>query len=255
MEVTASLCVSGMSRVRWISITSGRSFLALLDLSPLRALASRRNLSSGSADASEPSRSISPDASEPLSLPADDRRRRLEGLSSGSRAQSGSGFRRRYCCRSLFMYSVPETTSSASLIRSFRSCVVLARDIANRSSSLSSHAGASFGANSCVGATSAIEEATSCFPSPVPATSKAKRSTSATSSRSESSAPSSPFTAPRPAPSPSVCASSSNRCSRKFAVSPSTKRSSSSSSESLSIICACAGFREGAAASSPLLLS
>ena len=61
----------------------------------------------------------------------------------GGFAHSGTGYSRSNCCRKRLIYSLPVTRSSASVCRSFRSRGLDAKDTTMRSSSLSTHAGAS----------------------------------------------------------------------------------------------------------------
>ena len=98
-----------------------------------------RSLARGRAERSESMSMSLEDAEE--SEPADDLRRRFAGLNVC--AQSGTGFRSSNCRRNRTAYSLPLTTSSFSFTRSFRSRGFPASDTINRSSSLSSHAGAS----------------------------------------------------------------------------------------------------------------
>jgi hypothetical protein len=148
--VTAEGWVKGISRLRWISRTSGRSFGRFPGAGGVRdkELAFWRNLARGRVERSDSSTSISLEDNEELD-PAEDLRRLFVSLEDG-RAHSGTGFRSSNCLRNRFVYSVPLTTSSAALILSFRSREFPASETANRSSSLSSHAGAfSFSPSSC----------------------------------------------------------------------------------------------------------
>jgi hypothetical protein len=135
----------GISLVRWMSITSERSLarLAVLAGVLVRDPASWSRRASGRVERSESSKSIS-SSSEDIEEPdtADDLRRRFVGRDEGC-AHSGTGFKRSNCLRSRFVYSLPLTMSSLSLTRNFRDRAFPAREIANRSSSLSSQAGAS----------------------------------------------------------------------------------------------------------------
>jgi hypothetical protein len=133
---------SGISRARCMSSTSGRSFGRLFVLTGVLVSdpASCNNRAKGSVDRSESSMSISFEDSEEFEA-AEDLRRRFGGRVA-SCAHSGTEFRRSNCRRSRLVYSFPLTTSSPSFIRSFRRRGFPARDIVNRSSSLSSHAGA-----------------------------------------------------------------------------------------------------------------
>lgn len=63
-------------------------------------------------------------------------------------AHSGVGCRRVNCLRSRRTYSLPLTTSSASVLRSLRSLAWLASDTARRSSSLSYHTAGSSSSSS-----------------------------------------------------------------------------------------------------------
>jgi hypothetical protein len=74
------------------------------------------------------------------SEPAEDLRRRFAGLEDC--AHSGTVFKTSNCLRNRLVYSLPLTISSAPLTLSFRSREFPASEIANRSSSLSSQAGA-----------------------------------------------------------------------------------------------------------------
>jgi hypothetical protein len=136
-------CVRGISRVRWMSRTSGRSF----DRFPggggvrMREPASCNSRASGSVDKSESSTSISLEKTDD-SEPADDLRHRFADLADGW-AQFGTGCRSSNCLRRRLVYSLPLTISSLSLIRSFLSRGFPANDTASLSSSLSSHAGMS----------------------------------------------------------------------------------------------------------------
>lgn len=103
-------------------------------------LASWRIRASGRVDRSSSSTSMSSEDIEELE-PAEDLRRRFVGLEEC--AHSGTGFKTSNCRRNLLVYSLPLTTSSASLTRSFRRREFPASDIAKRSSSLSSQAGVS----------------------------------------------------------------------------------------------------------------
>ena len=138
-------CVPGMSRVRWISITSGRSLDRLIaeDGILARDPASWRSRARGKVERSESSRSI-PSSSEEIDDPdaAEDLRLRFVGREEGC-AHSGTGFSRSNCLRNRFVYSLPLTISSLSFTRSFRSRLFPASDTTNRSSSLSSQAGPS----------------------------------------------------------------------------------------------------------------
>ena len=66
-----------------------------------------------------------------------DRDFETEGL-----AHSGTGYSRWNCWRRRFVYSLPFTRSSASVLLSLRSRGLEASDMTRRSSSLSTHAGA-----------------------------------------------------------------------------------------------------------------
>jgi hypothetical protein len=92
--------VRGISRVRWMSRTSGRSFerFPVVDGARVRELASCRSRASGSVDKSESSTSIPSDEIEE-SEPAEDLRRRFAGLAEGC-AHSGTGCRSSNCLRS-----------------------------------------------------------------------------------------------------------------------------------------------------------
>ena len=134
--------MSGISRVRWMSRTSGRSLgrLPVVGADRVRELASWSNRARGRVERSSSSISMSSDDIEEFE-PAEDLRRRFVGLEDC--AHSGTGFKTSNCRRNRLVYSLPLTTSSASLTRSFRRREFPARDIASRSSSLSSQAGAS----------------------------------------------------------------------------------------------------------------
>lgn len=134
--------VSGMSRVRWMSRTSGRSFgrLPVVGAVRVREPASCKSRARGKVERSASSTSMSFEDIDD-SEPAEDLRRRFVGLEDC--AHSGTGFSTSKCRRNLLMYSLPLTISSVSLIRSFRNREFPASDIANRSSSLSSQAGES----------------------------------------------------------------------------------------------------------------
>jgi len=106
----------------------------------VRELASWSRRARGRVERSDSSTSISFEDIEE-SEPADDLRRRFEGLEEDC-AHSGTGFSRSNCLLNLLVYSFPLTISSSSLTRSFRNRVFPANETANRSSSLSSQAGA-----------------------------------------------------------------------------------------------------------------
>jgi len=136
------------SLVRWMSRTSGRSFRFFLDClssSLVRSLMFWRSLARGLVVVSS-SLSVSM-ASFLDSLEAALWFASLLLLFLGradETAQSGVGYRRSYCLRSLLVYSLPLTISSASLTLSFRSLELFARETVIRSSSLSSHAAFGF---------------------------------------------------------------------------------------------------------------
>jgi hypothetical protein len=125
-----------------MSRTSGRSFphWPLAD-ARVKEPAFCNSLASGKVDRSCLSTSISYDDTED-SEEAEDLLRRFAGLSEGS-AHSGAGLSRSNCLRSRLVYSLPLIISSASLTLSFRNLGFPARDTIKRSSSLSSHTGAS----------------------------------------------------------------------------------------------------------------
>ena len=223
-QATGALCLSGISLVLWMSITSGRSRRFVGPPAPARRLTSRRNFSRGCAEISESEPLPSSDESEA----ADDLRRLLLGRPSDSLAQAGRGLRRRYCWRSLLLYSAPLTMSSASVIRSFRKRLTPARETASLSSSLSSQTGALPPAGAVVLTLSPDAPAR---PAPV---SSVKRSASSTSSSPASSVSTSSNSFPSVPRVVSKSPSSLKSCVRKLALFPSTSRSSSSSSESLS---------------------
>lgn len=147
-------CVRGISLVLWISRTSGRSFVRF-DVVAVRVseLTSCSILARGSVERSGSSTSISLDETEEVEL-AESLLWRFAGLEWS--AHSGTGFRRSNCLRSRLEYSLPLTTSSASLIRSFRSRGLPARETASRSSSLSSQGSGSSPASSSFWATGVI---------------------------------------------------------------------------------------------------
>ena len=135
-------CTFGIDRVCWISRTSGRSFgrfvlVGVLDRDP----AFWRRRASGKVDRSDSSTSISLEDRDDTE-PAEERLRRFAGREDGW-AHSGTGFKRSNCLLNRFVYSLPLTISSSSFTRSFLNLESPASDIANRSSSLSSQAGAS----------------------------------------------------------------------------------------------------------------
>ena len=135
----------GISFTRWMSMTSGRSFRFL----PLPGADCRTRLSAfcrsfdkGAAEGRSSSTSMSsPEAASSESAPSETRRFLRAGICIASRAQSGVGWSISNCLRSLFVYSLPFTMSSASVLRSLRSRGTEASDTIMRSSSLSSHAG------------------------------------------------------------------------------------------------------------------
>lgn len=137
--------------VFWISITSGRNFRRFAGCSEeersvcnkepaVRRSSARGRVEEGenssSMDMSEPESSAPDEASwlpmDCLLLP--------DVLLFCVLAHAGVGCSRSYCLRSLLMYSLPLTTSSASVSRSFRKRVLEARETVMRSSSLSIHA-------------------------------------------------------------------------------------------------------------------
>ena len=124
-----------------MSITSERSFGRLLDVGvvPVKEPASCSNRARGKVERSSSSTSISLEDIE-KSEPAEDLRRRFVRLVDC--AHSGTGFNTSNCLRKRLEYSLPLTISSASVTRSFRNREFPAREIDNRSSSLSSQASA-----------------------------------------------------------------------------------------------------------------
>lgn len=131
----------GISRVRWMFMTSGRNLPRLESAEAVtREFELRRSCASGWAE-SDSSMSMSSSDRDELDE-AEDLRRRFEGGSEVD-AQSGTGFRRSNCRLRRFTYSGPVTISSASLTRNFRSRGFPAREIVNLSSSLSCQAGSS----------------------------------------------------------------------------------------------------------------
>lgn len=159
-EVTADGCGPGIECVFWMLIFSARSFIffpgagASLD----RELASCKNRASGRVDISSSSAD-----NEESELP-EDLLRRFVGLEDCC-AHSGTGCNTSNCLLNRLEYSFPLTISSDSFTRSFRSRVCPASETFNRSSSLSSHAGASPSSVS-----SASSKGTSAFESPFGAT-------------------------------------------------------------------------------------
>lgn len=130
----------GIERVCWISRTSGRSLgrLFVLGVDLVREAAFCRIRARGKVERSASSTSISFEERDECD-PADDRRLRFAGREDG-RAHSGTGFNLSNCLLKRFVYSPPLTISSVSLTLSFRNRASPAKDIANRSSSLSSQA-------------------------------------------------------------------------------------------------------------------
>lgn len=126
-----------------MSMTSGRNLVRF----PLGAVLEREDascssLASGRVDKSSSSTSFpAEDIEEPDE--AEDRRRRFVGRPDDANTHSGVGLRRWNCCRNRFVYSRPGIMSSVSLTLNFRNLESLARETISRSSSLSSHAGAS----------------------------------------------------------------------------------------------------------------
>jgi hypothetical protein len=90
--VTAEGCVIGMSLVRCISSTSGRSFTRLLAGVRVKESELRSNRASGRVDRSSSSRSMPSDDIEE-DEETEDLLRRFTGLSDG-RAHSGTGLSR-----------------------------------------------------------------------------------------------------------------------------------------------------------------
>ena len=134
------------SLVRWMSMTSGRSRLrpkGVMDVVRVRPSACWRSWARGWTERSSSSIAISsPDELAPELSPASDVHRRFLGLFVAlAYAQSGTGFSSSNCLRRRFVYSLPLTRSSASLIRSLRSRGFEANETMIRSSSLSTHAG------------------------------------------------------------------------------------------------------------------
>lgn len=143
-------CTPGMSFWRCMSMTSGR----ILRFLPAPGPACRTNDSAscssfdrGAADGTS-SESISASESSSPDEPCPDIRLFfLAGFCSAVCDHSGTGLNSSNCFLNLFAYSLPLTTSSASVRRSFLNRDTDASETSVRSSSLSSHAGGCFDRN------------------------------------------------------------------------------------------------------------
>ncbi|CRJ84794.1 hypothetical protein BN1708_009148 [Verticillium longisporum] len=184
----ATLDESSTGYSGWKERLPTAAFLLFLPSSlPARRPTSRSSFSSGAAESSLSlsSASSSSELLEESDAAADDLLLLLAGLPSASLAHFGRGFSARYWRRSLCAYSAPVTTSSLSAIRSLRSCDTPASDTVNRSSSLSSQAGA---AADAAASFSVFFDCVLCWPGALGAASTKKRSASSTPSRLGSSA-------------------------------------------------------------------
>ena len=130
---------------RWMPRTSVRIFLLVVEGADSINV-DWRSLARGCADRESESTDISSaDASAEEWLEAFDARRGFcfsRSIEAEGLAHSGTGYNRSNCWRRRFVYSLPFTKSSASVLRSFRSRELDANDTTRRSSSLSTHAGA-----------------------------------------------------------------------------------------------------------------
>lgn len=138
------------SLVRWMSITSGRSFFRDAETAGVgcvRLAVFWRILARGCVEISSESRDIS----SPETLISElselfEMLRLFLGacfFAAKGFAHSGTGYNRSNCRRSRFVYSLPLTRSSVSAMRSLRSRGLEARETIMRSSSLSIQAGGS----------------------------------------------------------------------------------------------------------------